>query len=103
MPLFLDIFANITIFLRKRKILPPIFSFFREEILFHIQQQLYTHCSHFSDILLPNGGYAFLHTLLLVSPHQADARGGAQGGRNRRQYRDGEVDDFLPEFFFHDV
>ena len=45
----------------------------------------------------------FLHTLPLVLSHQADARGGAQGGRYRRQYRDGEVDDFLPEFFFHDV
>ena len=35
------------------------------------------------------------------SRHQADAGGGAQGGRYRRKYRDGEVDDFLPKFFFH--
>jgi hypothetical protein len=32
-----------------------------------------------------------------------DTRGGFQGGRYRRQYRNGEVDDFLPKFFFHDV
>ena len=30
---------------------------------------------------------------------QGYARGGAQGGRYRRKYRDGEVDDFLPKFF----
>ena len=36
-----------------------------------------------------------------VSLHQSDARGGAQGGCYRRKYRDGEVDDFLPKFFFH--
>ena len=37
----------------------------------------------------------------LFSVHQADARGGAQGGRYRRKYRDGEVDDFLPKFFLY--
>ena len=36
---------------------------------------------------------------LLFSVHHADARGGAQGGGYRREYRDGEVDDFLPKFF----
>ena len=27
------------------------------------------------------------------------ARGGSLGGRYRRKYRDGEVDDFLPKFY----
>ena len=31
------------------------------------------------------------------------ARGRSQGGRYRRKDSNGEVDDFLPEFFFHDV
>ena len=32
--------------------------------------------------------------------HHADARGGSQRGGYRRKYRNGEVDDFLPKFFF---
>ena len=32
--------------------------------------------------------------------HHADARGGSQRGGYRRKYRDDEVDDFLPKFFF---
>ena len=39
---------------------------------------------------------------IIVSLHQLDARGGAQGSRYRRQDSDGEVDDFLPEFFCHE-
>jgi hypothetical protein len=35
--------------------------------------------------------------------HQVDARGGAQGGSYRRQDGDGELDDFLPKFFFHEL
>ena len=37
----------------------------------------------------------------LLSVHHADARGGSQGGSYRRKDGYGEVDDFLPEFFFH--
>ena len=42
-------------------------------------------------------------SLGMPSSHQVDARGGAQGGRYRRQDGDGELDDFLPKFFFHDL
>jgi hypothetical protein len=41
--------------------------------------------------------------VLLPLSHQVDARGGAQGGGYRRQDGDGELDDFLPKFFFHDL
>ena len=40
-------------------------------------------------------------SLGMLSSHQVDARGGSQGGRYRRQDGDGELDDFLPKFFFH--
>ena len=39
----------------------------------------------------------------IPSSHQVDPRGGAEGGCYRRQDGDGEVDDFLPKFFFHGV
>ena len=42
-------------------------------------------------------------SLGMLSSHQVDARGGAQGGRYRRQDGDGELDDFLPKFFFHEI
>ena len=39
-----------------------------------------------------------------LSPHQLDARGGAQGGSDCRQDGDDELQDFLPKFFLvHDV
>ena len=38
-------------------------------------------------------------SLGMLSSHQVDARGGAQGGRYRRKDGDGELDDFLPKFF----
>ena len=38
-----------------------------------------------------------------LSPHQLDARGGAQGGSDCRQDGDDELQDFLPKFFLvHD-
>ena len=37
---------------------------------------------------------------LIITP-SFHAGGGAEGGRYCRKYRDGEVDDFLPKFFFH--
>ena len=38
-----------------------------------------------------------------LSPHQLDARGGAQGGNDCRQDGDDELQDFLPKFFLvHD-
>ena len=40
---------------------------------------------------------------VMPSSHQVDARGGAQGGRYRRKDGDGELDDFLPKFFFHGI
>jgi hypothetical protein len=40
-----------------------------------------------------------MHPLFFPLFHHPDARGSAQGGGYRREYRNGEVDDFLPKFF----
>ena len=40
---------------------------------------------------------------IFVSSHLLDARGGAQRSGYRRKDGDDEMQDFLPEFFFHEL
>ena len=69
MPLFLDIFANITIILRKRKILPPNFSFFRgRNTISHPTTIIHTLFAFFRHSFTKTEDMHFLHTLRLSYP-----------------------------------
>ena len=50
------------------------------------------------DRVKDNEDVSSVHTLIFLV-HHADARGGSQRSGYRREYRNDEVDDFLPKFF----